>query len=263
MNLKLRLITVGLLTLFAFGCGGGEIRVDGDGSPAEGTPDEGDDGPPGSVEGQPMPQFHDVGNELARARCELILDCCTEEEQASNFGHTTDDMSDCLRQEMGAFGGLGGYGLEVSWDRGRIKFHEGRAELCSHSLSELTCSSFDGSYEQGDSLPGCKDMIEGLVANGDECDGDFECQSGYCHHVFPDEGGDGVGSCQNEPGLDDDCPDLRCDESSYCDRFDEVCLEKKMTGEACMRDDECLTNRCRGDEDGNMRCEERPVVCSG
>lgn len=263
MSFITRLACLSLFLLLAVGCGEGGTVITNQGNTNNEQP-----GNQTETNGQEFPEFSQWTADLLETRCEKIFDCCSSQEREERFGMTADDIPGCMQSERGVFGGMGSVALEVSLHQERIEFDEGMAVMCQQALEQLTCSDFDGSREQRENLPGCKEMVIGLVADGDECSGDWECQDGlFCQiqegEPHPNDASMDNSRCAPLPGFEQDCPDRRCAFGYYCERFDLICLEIGLEGDSCLRDEECNSNYCREDASQDLICQQRPSVCNG
>lgn len=247
-----RLLTLVMVALLlgmvssAVACGDDKITTNGDDN--DNQEDEN-----GDENGSDIPGFDERTTEIHESRCSIMLDCCDASQLEEEFGADFGDPDEC--QDERAFGsgvpGLEAFDFDDAYDAGRIEFDESEAELCAESLSDLSCSDFDGSDRQRESLPGCGDMIIGQQGVGDECNANFECSSGAC---------DGT-ECYNPTSVGGDCnSDFECGDDAFCEAFDNECQELRSVGDECGQDRECETGLC--DDDGSGRvCQERPAVC--
>lgn len=209
--------------------------------------------------GPDLPDFGEYTTAVTEARCGVRVDCCDEQQQEENFGRTFDDVDDCVEADAGRSGvpGLEGLLIEESVAEGRAEFDEAMAELCEESVSQLDCSEYDGTDRQTEKLPGCSEMITGLVEPGGECVADYECTTDECRQ---DPDGDDT-ICVDLPEVGEECPDLVCEDGAFCGQFSQECEELRAAGEPCSRHEQCQTDYCIEDQDDEFVCQDRPAVC--
>ena len=204
-----------------------------------------------------VPDFSHHTGSMHGARCNVMMDCCDPQELYDEFDVTFEDAGEC--QEQRAFGsgvpGLESFAFEDTYKDGRIDFDEAMAELCAQSLANLSCSEFDGSDEQRDRLPGCSEMIIPQQEVGEECNVNFECISGVCRHESAQ------GECYEPVDIGEECDDFECGPDAYCELFRNECRELRPAGVDCSLDDQCESNHCAEDDDGDRVCQEKPPVC--
>lgn len=211
-----------------------------------------------------VPELADANDQLVTAYCEKVFDCCSAGEMEEAVGTAYDDVEDCLEQNPGLFGGIGGSELDRSYEEGNISFDDGPADDCAASIEGLGCGEFQATDAERRSLPGCADMVTGTVGNGGNCAGDWECESEFC--VFSD-GEAESGTCDDPPSVGEACASRRCGSDAHCDRFDDECVDLRQNGEACSDDAMCDSGYCGKTEveEGvyEQECMEATPACGG
>ena len=191
-----------------------------------------------------LPDFSEANTDLVTAHCEKLFECCpTSDDRHTSLGLDVDTVEDCVELQSGIFGGVGGATMDVSFLSGRVTYSEGRKESCETRINELSCDEFQGTTEERQSLPGCRNMIEGTVEDGGDCMGDWECQSDICE--FADDAADNEeGTCVAPSALGEDCEAGGCTALAYCDRFEERCHELRQDGDSCSENEMCISGYC-------------------
>lgn len=210
---------------------------------------------------QELPDVALTATELASARCEVIYDCCNSQERLNVFGMEGESAEDCAANTGAQFPGLGATGaLAAAISNGNAIFHEHRAELCNEALLQQGCSDFQGTDEYVLTLPGCRDIVQGLLEDGEACSNGFECESRNCHYAELSENG----VCMTLPRAEgQECYQNNCGGMTYCHPNTDLCVQKHTLGAECFWDYECNTGYCGDAENDEKRCMEPPPVCGG
>lgn len=259
-------LTLLIFLLSALGCGS-DIEGGNDGNTFEPPENE----PEGPIE---TPDFQSANFDLIAAYCEKTFECCSGDQMEELFGEAYSDVDECVSEQRGPFSAIGAVQLEASYREGRIEYSEGHADACKTQVNQLSCSDFEGTPTQRESLPGCEEMIEGVVELGGNCQGDWECESDYCVNENPEE--EQMGTCAELPGLGEECPDRRCGGLGYCTAVpplpedgdpDMRCDQLRQAGEACTEDKMCNSGYCGvrqlEENSGSTErvCMDPPTVC--
>ena len=207
----------------------------------------------------PLPEVGTIATDLAATRCEKIFECCDAGQRVRYFGSDDGSAAECAARAGAQFPGLGATGALLSAIQdGRVQFFEYRAQLCKTALEALSCEDFQSDDDSIRKLPGCRDIVVGLVEEGGECRAGWECATESCRF----EGLQDAGTCERLPHLEgEDCLGRQCEGMMYCDRWATVCLRLKTLGSYCERHEECNSAFCGEDESGERFCMERPGVC--
>lgn len=213
------------------------------------------------VELLPPPDVAATAVELASARCEVVYDCCSAEERETIFGLEGETAADCSATTGAQFPGLGATGaLAAAIANGNAIFHEHRAELCNDAVKGLACSEFRGDDEYILSLPGCRDIVQGLLEDGEDCQNSYECESRNCYYAELAENG----VCSSLPSQEgQECRNGQCGGMTYCHPNTDLCVQKQTLDSECFWDYECNTGYCADVGNDEQRCQEPPATCSG
>ena len=192
------------------------------------------------------PSLQQFFNDTASIECQQIFQCCDSTEimdqfQGLNPPITTE--SGCVNSYQGLFQALLLPQMQASIDNGRMVYHADLAGACIDALDGLTCAEFSGfSSSSGVAPAGCSDPFEGLVADGDPCASDNECQSSYCEGDSSSQ----EGTCKQLPGDGAACPDFDCADGFWCDfaTGGGTCVATKADGTDCNGNDECQSGSC-------------------
>lgn len=250
------------VALVAFGCGdAGEADNDNDNErqnqnyndPANQLGNSGYEQPEVTAE-----DFEEASMDTLRGQCEKIFECCGDDEFAGVVGETDlEDVDDCIEAKSGLFG-HGGTEMSEAYQNERIDFQEAQIEVCIASIETMSCEDFDATDSQRRGLPGCRSIAEPLVEEGEVCDHDWECKTGFCRSEELGE----EGECATEPDeVGQDCPSLRCGPGLYCETMSAECLQELAVGEECDEDRECGTGYCGEEVVGEGEDEEVVDVC--
>ena len=264
-NVRFMLIAVSIASLVAAGGCGSEVEV---GSPNDDEPqqnndphqndndnddNDNDDTPVNDVEDD---TFVDESRQVTAAHCNLVLDCCTEEDEQQ-----FEDADDCADYFLGRLFGLVDAELVEAYEEDRIDIDDAAVDNCENSIAELSCEEFDARPDQLQQLDGCRDIVVPQADLGDDCTADMDCAEGTCVGADPDSA-----LCEALPAGGEECTH-RCSDGYYC-RNNE-CVEQYDDGEDCSdpRGDECLSGHCEPDDpdsdvtDGT--CGQPPSKCDG
>lgn len=209
--------------------------------------------------------FRETSARLISGECERMFDCCNQEELAEQLpgDGDIDSVEECVEKRGGQFGDAAELYNHLA-NEGKIAFDSAQVDVCQDAIANLSCEDFESTTRQRTELPGCRNIIEPLVEEGEPCEHDFVCKTGTCD---PDE--DGELRCL--PTIDEqgeDCSGNRtCGEGLYCEESLDAltCEPQHEEGEGCMDDRECLSAYCEEPEDAdhNMCLDRGSTYCTG
>jgi hypothetical protein len=216
----------------AGGSGAGGKNVGGSGGKTQGA------GGSAGITGNVL-AIGDLANDLSKATCKRLFECCTASE-FSFFGDTQTQCVSTFRKGISSQIAI----VQDLIDAGHIKYRGDLAATCVSNIEKATCTNalalIDGF---------CVESFEGLVKTGSACDDTLECVSGlFCN---------ATGTCAPEPALGEMCLQT-CAKGLGCDLNTRKCVATKPTGAACQSDSVCQSDYC-----DNGKCIAFPLTCTG
>ena len=228
-------------------CGGSTIEVDN-------TPDR----DAGEEITEIDPQLRQLSTELRNAECQVLFGCCSTEERLNGFGIEYSEEN-CLNASESIPVDIGLGLLNQAIEEGRIEVDWDAADMCVSSYSNQSCSEFTERDPIRTTFPGCAQMLIPQLQEGEECVLDQECITGYCFsNVLADDEPD---RCAVRPEEGQDCSSSMCPTGMFCDTIDYVCRRPLRAGSSCFQAEECASQRCLENENGELRCAERVAFC--
>jgi len=196
---------------------------------------------------------------LAAAQCDKIFRCCTEEDLDTVFsGVTVETREQCVELVDGNVRVFLVPALEEAAQSGAVTVESSAESGCIEALEMQSCNGFNPSPNIDlFALPECRAFIAPALETSEFCNDDFECKSGFCAR----RAGEEQGSCTTPPAADEACSNERCAEGLYCLLTESICRPALSIGEACTRNNECLSDNCLERMDGSRTCGEPPMVC--
>jgi hypothetical protein len=220
-----------------------------------------------------VPIMSEFTNQTQNGYCGKVFQCCTAQEREENLGVSVESEEECESEQFGpAFAGaLSKYTKAV--ERGTVTYNEDAAEACSQQMSQQSCSEFAASEGMfSENRAGCSDVFVPQLDEGDSCQDDIECKTGFCKRKVNEDGSfdDTERTCAKPPGEGQPCFNGKCQGDYYCDTSsaplpeDWICKEKKDAGESCQNGNRCKSGKCE-QVDGAMECIEptKQTLCSG
>lgn len=207
-----------------------------------------------------VPEVERANEKLEAARCGKIFECCSAEQRQEKFG-ISPAAEEC--EQVSNFVLPGGGELTVVSEairEDRATFDSQAAELCAESYRQLGCGEWSTLEPYDMEMAGCVDMIAPEQSVGEQCEFDWECQTGAC--ASESEGGGGERTCIEPNGRGEDCfAEGVCEAGLYCDPFESVCLGTREEGASCSNDRACETEACRENDQGNLVCAAASPIC--
>ncbi|RAL25016.1 hypothetical protein DL240_02040 [Lujinxingia litoralis] len=238
-----------VIFLLLTACGGSTIEVDN-------TPDTGADEEITAID----PQLRQLSTEIQNARCQVTFGCCNTEQRLNEFG------IDYSKEECEA--GANSFPVEIGLSllneaiaRGRIEVDWEAAEMCVNAFRTQSCSAFTEDDPIRTTFPGCAQMMVPQLEEGAECTLDEECITGYCQLNVLDA--DSPDRCAQRPQEGDDCSSNPCPSGMFCDGFENICRRTLRAGTSCYRPEECASQLCLENENGELRCADPRPYCGG
>lgn len=262
-RIVLSLAFVGISTgLVALGCG-----TDTNGQTTSGSSSY---TPPKSV------PLEDASLEYAKATCASYFACCDMAELVDRLSPSIKTEADCVPALKAAFDVETFAYVNDLVKQGIIVYDADKAGTCFGALA-ATCGINE--FTIG-TLPACKGVFNGQVADGGDCQTD-----GYCAQAGSQCNGTlqgGTGKCGPLPKENEPCPDIECAPgfvcnqdgptavckppladgqmcntssvcaSQYCEFTTSVCAPKRALGETCNSFDDCKDGWC--DMDATKLC---------
>jgi hypothetical protein len=211
-------VALGLFGVFTgVGCGS---------DPEKGSPDD------SNVE--PI-AFDALGNEVAKARCAQVFNCCDATERDTLFGAADPkptNESECVAMLAPVNNALF-VEIKKSIEEGRQGYDGKKAALCVSKLGNECVNVVDGDWGQE---PDCKATFVGKVADGDACTMDEDCSGGSKSSCYKGACRP-LGTAGQACDYSDDCASDHCNVES-------VCAAKKANGQACTSGGDCASERC-------------------
>ena len=215
--------------------------------------------------GQMETRYLDI---LAEALCSAVYECPQKQSpQNVAFLSRYGDKSTCVENVIGDFGVGVESDLTGNLERGLAEFHPASGEACLEALREW--SRDDRCASPLDGLPepdACEEAFTGTQMDGEPCESDEQCESGYCDRGAetgdacwdglcgespPENVGAAGESCSGSRAICDPGEDLVCDLSA--DGQELVCVEAESRGEGgtcrssrvCSGELGCLGQTCQ------------------
>ncbi|MBP8807929.1 MAG: hypothetical protein KBG48_32305 [Kofleriaceae bacterium] len=189
----------------------------------------GDEGPPSDAE-----HYAAATREVAAAWCGAVARCCDAAELApiaAEFGFTSPE------QCAGTFVAKAA-AVEERLRAGQVQLDREAMAACQRELAAATCGQFAAIEAT------CARAVRGAIANGDACDDDGVCASGWCGEASEDS----PRTCKAVPAVGEPCG-TRCVAGAVCQPTgvgDPVCVATLADGAACQVDGQCSGGRCAG-----------------
>ncbi len=199
---------------------------------------------------------------FANAYCSFYFDCCNAAER-SRLNITTiganaiSNKEECL-EEAAKFFRPTTQLYEESEAAGRSQWDRARAQACMANYetgaAECNAETFYKGFEDDD----CGEPVTGLVEDGGDCYGDYECATDGAVCVIDEGDADDVivtykGECTDPLEEGDDCvgEDVPCAPGLYCDFAADECTEYAGVGDSCDNGEICdpQTSYCELDLD--------------
>ena len=254
----------GLLLVGLFGCPPNSAVVNQapGGQTDVGFEEQGDvyDGPGLTID----PELRDLNRELFEAQCTMIYRCCDEDERLYEMGIGTDTgEEECSQRSGGLSVDIWLAILSEAAASGRIEINKGLIEVCLDAYLAQNCGEWTF-QEAGDAvhLPGCGEMIQPMLVEGEDCEQDYECVTDHCYLPMNSDD-DVLGTCEPMAQKDQDCGEFPCAFGLYCDEFTLRCKTQGREGDSCRGDRECRSEFCDVDEDFIGICGSRQPLCTG
>lgn len=185
-------------------------------------------------------------DEVARAACAKLFDCCDASEvMIVASGKFTDEAS--CRVSVAA---------NMRQDEGvpNTRFDGDAARDCVDAYAALSCSAFGS--DDTEAVTSCTHIYVGTIEDGQACEESDSCKSGFCE-------GTTTRTCGTLPGNGEACAQYSCAEGLACSD-DMICEPPHANGAACWMSDQCTSRYCNT---ATMMCEARhvedPAVCDG
>ncbi|RDV38051.1 hypothetical protein DV096_09555 [Bradymonadaceae bacterium TMQ3] len=235
-----------LTVALSWACGGSTVEIDN--RPEDETQDY----------DEIDPQLRAFAEEVRRAECQVLFGCCDAQERIERLGISYSE-DECLTNAGLLPSGLGLAMLNEAIVSERIVVDWDAADMCINAFTTQSCGEFTEREAIRTTLPGCRQMLIPQSENGEECILDEECISGYCHRNVFDE--DAVDLCADMSGVGDDCSASTCPSGTFCDSIDYTCRQTLRAGSSCYRAQDCRSNRCEPNDQGELRCTEIAPIC--
>lgn len=207
--------------------------------------------------------------EVQNTYCQKIFECCSKSERENELGMgDIDTVEECRKADNQLAQVFSFWRQDESVEAGRAVFDDSSAEVCMNSMKDAKCSDF--SAEEGvfsENRPGCNQIIQPQLDEGEECQQDFECKTGWCKRKPDGEGGfhDDNKKCAVPPQAGDPCPNGKCGPGTYCSTFgtEFTCKSKAENGGECEDDKDCESGVCGTNDAGEEVCTEPQPLCTG
>jgi hypothetical protein len=220
---------LGAILLSITACGGGA-------SPAA------DDDPDAATAAREV-SYDDLYGELAAVYCGRVFACCADDErrligiipyvderpeipdEAACTAYITEHLQ--VQERLAA--------LEAVAADGTLEYDPARAGACLDEYAALSCDVFGHEFWDVRNMTLCSPFVANQ-ADGDACEYDEQCPTGYCSDTYV---------CAAKPGSGDACPVSVCADGLYCDVFgDGTCKAPKGDGADCVFHEECTSGYC-------------------
>lgn len=245
---RLTMSIVALTIPLSWACGGSTVEIDN--RPVEDEQDY------DAID----PQLRAFAQEVRQAECRVLFNCCSAQERIERLGINY-SQEECLTQSGLLPSGLGLAMLNEAIFSGRIEVDWDAADMCVSAFTTQACGEFTEREAIRTTLPGCRQMLVPQSENGEECILDEECISGYCHRNVFDE--DAVDVCAEMNSVGDNCSVSSCPSGTFCDSIDDTCRQTLRAGTSCYRSEECRSNLCESNANGELRCAAVAPICVG
>ena len=178
----------------------------------------------------------DFGARIAAAQCGRVFRCCSTEQVQALYGSSVSDESTCVAK-LTQLGQLVATQLGQQQTASRLRYDGRAAAACFANMGNAACTAASNDWS---GIPNCDAYVVPLVATGGACDGDEECQTGFCDRPLTSAGD---GTCVVVPSRGMPCTS-RCVAGATCDTVAGTCADPKADGAFCFVDEDCLSGNC-------------------
>jgi hypothetical protein len=188
----------------------------------------------------------DLPRTYAEVICARAFRCCTEPQRDDGFSVTPPirEEAGCRQHYEELVEAFVVEPARGSLAAGRASYDAAEVRRCLDRAAAAGCE--DGTADPEDH---CDFPFVGLVAAGERCERDLDCEGEAACNSPSDGNPEEDGICEPLPGEGETCEGSTCAGDAFCDHEADpsLCVPKRADGSPCSDEDECVSGECPGE----------------